>query len=211
MLTLPGVNHGFLRAGVVSAATTLQNQHWLDDQTRLITLEYMIVAANTNKWATVSVDFEFTADGQVISALSTAFGNLDSVVGVADNTQRWIRPVAELYYMVLTFTVYYISTFVIKTYEHGSFLVMVGKEMVKMDIATQAVVITAWCILLESIYYWSGAAPGVNDDVKPYGFLGYQLMPITTGGMWQSSRDFVGIALILQCTATSTSFWGHFS
>ena len=198
MLTIPGVDHGFLRAGVVSAATTLQNQHWIDDQTRLVTIEYMILAANINKWATVSVDFEFTAGGQVISALSTSFGNLDSVVGVADNTKRWIRPLAELYYMVMTFTVYYISTFVIKSYEHGSFLVMVGKEMVKMDIATQILIIAAWCILLESIYYWSGNAVGVNDGVKPYGYLGYQLTPITTAGMWQSSRDFVGIALILQ-------------
>ena len=105
----------------------------------------MLVAENTNKWVIIAVDFEFTASGTVLSSLSSSFGNLDSVAGVSGNTMRWPIFFVNWYYMVMTFTVYYFSTFVIKLYEHGSFRAVNKREMIKMDILVQLLIITAWC------------------------------------------------------------------
>ena len=112
----------------------------------------MMVAYNTNKWVLISVDFEFTAAGTVLSSLSSSFGNLDSVSGQAQNTDRWPSYFVNWYYKVMTFTVYYFSTFVIKFHEHGSFRAVNKKEMIKMDILVHLLIITAWCTF--SCYCW---------------------------------------------------------
>ena len=59
--------------------------------------------------------------------------------------------------------------------------------------------LVAWVLLLRSTYLWPGASSGVNVALDQ-GVLGYQTnsKTIYTAFLWQDSRDFIGIAVILQ-------------
>ena len=60
--------------------------------------------------------------------------------------------------------------------------------------------LVAWVLLLRSTYLWPGSpSSGVNVALDQ-GVLGYQTnsKTIYTAFLWQDSRDFIGIAVILQ-------------
>ena len=179
----------------------------MDEATRFIEVTMSIVEPTTGLWIRPKLVFEFAASGAVTSLFSPTLG-----LSVSPNdfltlnqlaTDTWLTDgstktsefdlipssLTRLCLLISAFTVYYITTFVVRCWERGSAFKVLSHDMVVMDIVVQTFTILSLAFQISSQFYFPNLKY-VYSSTAAYGGYGFagRFWPVgDTCDLWQVS------------------------